>query len=323
MVAALEKGDLAAARAASGRDVKIPKVTEQAFIAISKRERKLKDRAEKHDRKVAADQAAITRAKDELARDSTKFANDRRAHEQRFGYAVAGERAWQGGDLVAFARSVERMAGGASLATITQRIASMSLPGGGSGGASPGAGDPLAEDRKRLADERAALDKRKRDEVEAKEREQQNRTHAEQRATALGKFGDKHAAHPFLVNPDEPGKADPEALGEAFGLFEKRWTEWRSGKRELKPTPKGVLDELHQREVRRLKRLGLTPATPAAAAPAAASGKPRPPAPPPAKRLPEPPRTKTPPPTRDDTRASRIALARKVTEQQLRGARPA
>lgn len=321
MVAALEKGDLAAARAASGRDVKIPKVTEQAFIAISKRERKLKDRTEKHDQKVAADRAAITKAKDELARDSTKFANDRRAHEQRFGYAVSGERAWQGGDMVAFARSVERMAGGASLATITQRIASMSL----GNGAAPSAGnaDPLAEDRKRLADERAALDKRKRDEAEAKEREQQQRTHAEQRATALGKFGEKHAQHPFLANPDEPGKADPEALGEAFGLFEKRWTEWRAGKRELKPTPKGVLDELHQREVRRLKRLGLTPAAPAAAAPAPAAAKPRAPAPPPPRRLPEPPRTNAPPPSRDDTRASRIALARKVTEQQMRGVRPA
>lgn len=324
--AALEKGDFAGAVRALGRDIKLPDASTKAFVAIGKRETKLAERARKHDQKVQADQAAIGRAKAELAADSNKFSAARRHHEQRYGYAIAGENAWEGGDMVGVAKAVERMCKGASLAQITQRIAGIATGKDGAGGGNSPEQQALAEGRRKLAEDQAAHEQRKRDEAAAREKAERERSHAAQRETALGKFAETHGKHPFLANPDDPGKADPEALDEAFSLYERQWSEWKGGKRALKPTPKAVLDELHGREVRRLKRLGIDPrgAAPAPAGKAGSGSAPagkRPPATPP-KRLPEPPRTNAPPPSRDDTRSSRIALARKLTEQQTRGLRP-
>ncbi len=179
----------------------------------------------------------------------------------------------------------------------------------------------IVEGRKKLEADQAAFERKQQEEQQAREKSSAQRTHAEQRQAALGKFGEQHAKHPFLVNPDDPDTADPEARDEAFGVYERAWQDWQDGKLATKPSAKKILDEMQTIQLRRLKRLGITPA----ASPTAAGGKAgttngkRPPIPP--KRLPEPPATNAKPPSREDTRPSRIALARKITEQQTRGLR--
>lgn len=327
---ALEKGDLASAVAALGRRVKLPETTAKAFTAISKREQKHRERVKAHDAKVANDNAAVARAKHDIAADSQKNANARRELDQRYGWTLATERAWDAGDMVGVAKGIERLCRGASLATITQRIAGMSLgKGDNSGGAPSVESAAIVEGRKKLEAEQAAFEKRQREEQQAREKTERERTHQQQRTAALDKFGAQHAKHPFLANPDDPDAPDPEARDEAFAVYEKAWQAWQDGKLPQKPSAKKVLDDLHARQLRQLKRLGITPAAGASAAPSPKAGTtngkggkvtPKP-APPPAKRLQEPPATNGRAPTRDETRAARMALAKKLTEQQTRGLR--
>lgn len=306
-VLALEKDDLDGAVKALGRDVKLKGVTTKAFKALSVRERK-------HAERVRRDQDMIAKAKTELQADSARASNLLRHTEQKFGWVAKAEQAWEDGRYVDFAKAVERMAKGSSLATITQRIASA-----GMGKTEPATPEEraLAESRATLKAERDAFEKQKADEKAAAEKAKGQQSISEKRATALGKFAATHKAHPFLKNPDDPEGPDPDALAEAFQAYEQSWKNGRFEK-----TPKQVLDELHAREVRKLKRLGITPAAAAQAAPVAkagtSTGKP-----PPKPRLAEPPKTAGGKrPSLDDTRESRIALARRMTEQQTRGMRP-
>lgn len=313
---AFEKGDLEAMATALGRQIKITHPTTKAFKALSSQRRKHALQVKRDHETAQKQQGELSRAKNEIHQDSVKLSNQRRDLDNRFGWIGQTERAWEAGDMVGFAKGVERMAKGASLATITQRIASAHM----------GKSEPASLEQRQLEDGRAQLrkeqddwQKKQADEKAARDKEQGQRSLSEQRQTALSKFGESHARHPFLSNPDDPKAAEPEALEEAFAVYEKQFEAWKAGKRQFKPTPKQVLDELHQKQVRQLKRLGITPAAAASVATAAKAGTNNRPAPKP--RLAEPPRTNGKPPTRDDTRASRVALAKKITEQQTRGMR--
>lgn len=319
-VLALEKGDLKAAVSALGRQVKLTHPETKAFAALAAQRQKHAARVKADQQKSQQTLGEIARAKHEIHQESVKVSNSRRENDQRYGWIGQTERAWDAGDMVTVAKSFERMCRGASLATITQRIANAHM----------GKSEPLTGEQQQLENGRAQLrkeqddwNKRQAEEKANRDKEQGQRSLAEQRETALGKFGESHAKHPFLANPDDPEAPDPESLSEAFGAYEKAWNEWKAGKR-TKPTPKQVLDELHGKEVRKLKRLGITPAAggtvaaPPKAGTSSANGKVTAPK---GQRLPEPPRTNGKPPSRDDTRASRIALAKKITEQQTRGMR--
>ena len=308
-VLALEKDDLDGAVKALGRDVKLKGASVKAFKALSVRE-------QKHAARVKRDLGLIEKAKGELQQDSTRASNLLRHTEQKFGWIARTEAAWEAQDYVGFAKGIERLAKGASLATITQRIASA-----GMGKAEPASAEEraLAADRAALKAERDAFEKQKNDEKAAADKAKGQQSVTEKRTTALGKFGATHKQHPFLANPDDPKAPDPDALKEAFEAYEATWKNGRFEK-----TPKQVLDELHQREVRKLKRLGITPAAAAQAAPVAKAGTTNgTKATPPARRLAEPPASKGGRgPTLDETRESRVALARRMTEQQTRGLRP-
>jgi hypothetical protein len=304
---ALEKDDLEGAVRALGRDIKLKGASVRAFKALSVREKKHADR-------VKRDLDLVNKAKAELQQDSTRASNLLRHADQKYGWIARTEAAWEAQDYVGFAKGIERLAKGASLATITQRIASAGM--GKSEPASPEA-QALAADRAKLKADQEAWEKQKNDEKAAAEKTKGQQSITEKRTVALGKFGATHIKHPFLANPDDPNAPDPDALKEAFEAYEATWKNGRFEK-----TPKQVLDELHTREVRKLKRLGITPAAAAQAAPAAKAGTTNgngtrtPP-----KRLAEPPATKAARPSLDETRESRVALARRLTEQQTRGLR--
>lgn len=316
---AIEKGDLKAAVSALGRQVKLTHPETKAFAALAAQRQKHAQRVKADNEKAQNTLGEIERAKHTIHQESVKVSGQRRELDQRYGWIAQTERAWEAGDMVGFAKGIERIAKGASLATITQRIANAHM----------GKSEPMTTEQRSLEEGRDKLrrdqedwNKRQQEEKAAREKEQGQRSLSEQRTTALGKFAEQYAKHPFLANPDDPSEPDQEALAEAFTSYEKAWNEWKAGKR-TKPTPKQVLDELHGREVRKLKRLGITPAAggTVAAPPKAGtttSGKVTPPK---GQRLPEPPKTNGKAPTREDTRAARIALARKITEQQTRGMR--
>lgn len=306
---ALEKDDLEGAVRALGRDIKLKGASVKAFKALSVRE-------QKHAARVKRDLDLVNKAKSELQQDSTRASNLLRHADQKYGWIAKTEAAWESQDYVGFAKGIERLAKGASLATITQRIASAGM--GKSEPASPEA-QAVAAERAQLKAEREAFEKQRADEKAAAEKTKGQQSLSEKRNTALGKFGATHRQHAFLTNPDDPNTPDPDALKEAFEAYEATWKNGRFEK-----TPKQVLDELHTREVRKLKRLGITPAAAAQAAPAAKAGTTNgngtrtPP-----KRLAEPPATKGGRgPTLDETREGRIAHARRLTEQQTRGLRP-
>ena len=306
---ALEKDDLEGAVRALGRDIKLKGASVKAFKALSVRE-------QKHAARVKRDLDLVNKAKGELQQDSTRASNLLRHADQKYGWIAKTEAAWEAQDYVGFAKGIERLAKGASLATITQRIASAGM--GKSEPASPEAQAVAAELAQRRSD-REAFEKQRADEKAAAEKSKGQQSLSEKRTVALGKFGTTHRQHAFLTNPDDPNTPDPDALKEAFEAYEATWKNGRFEK-----TPKQVLDELHTREMRKLKRLGITPAAAAQAAPVAKAGTSTgngtrtPP-----KRLAEPPATKGGrAASLDETRESRVALARRLTEQQTRGLRP-
>ena len=316
-VLAIEKGDLALAVKALGRDVKLKGADAKAFKAISVREQKHAARVKAETAKLTEQTAAIELAKAEVVQESQRASGILRQADQRYGWAAQGERAWEEGRVVDFAKAVERMAKGASLATITQKIASAQM----------GKQEPVNGEERALADQRAQLkrdqdawEKQKADEKAAAEKAKGQQSSAEKRVTALGNFGSAWKAHPFLTNPDDPSAPDPDALEQAFAAYEKTW----DGKRFTKKA-KEVLDELQAKEVRKLKRLGITPTAVANAAPATTAGTTPGKAgkPPPKPRLAEPPPTNgtAKPLTMDQTREARMAQARRMTEMQKRGVR--
>jgi hypothetical protein len=305
---ALEKDDLDGAVRALGRDIKLKGASLRAFKALSVREKK-------HAARVKRDLDLVNKAKTELQADSSRASNLLRHTEQKYGWIAKTEAAWEGQDYVGFAKGIERLAKGASLATITQRIASAGM--GKSEPASP-EDRALAEGRAALKAERDAFERQKAEEKAASEKSKGQQSVSEKRTVALGKFGTTHKQHPFLANPDDPNAPDADALKEAFEAYEATWKNGRFEK-----TPKQVLDDLHAREVRKLKRLGITPAAAAQAAPVAKAGTTNASKPAATKRLAEPPATRGGRvATLDETRESRVALARRLTEQQTRGLRP-
>lgn len=309
---AFEKGDLKALAKAFGKDTKLPEPTLKAFRSISRREAKLKADTEKHSKKTADDKVAIDKAKGEIASESARVSNLLRQIDQKHSWVIKTEKAWDAEDWVGVAKGIEKLCKGASLATITQKLAA----------AGSGTGTTRSTADRELSDREAELKRREDAHAAERAREQAERdkaasakTTTERRTESKTKFGQALAKHPFLANPDEPGKVDPDALEEAFKAYEASW----DGKKFTK-TAKGAADELHARELRRIKRLGLVPA---AAAPAPAPKAKETPVPPTkTRRLPEPPPTKTgKPPSPADTLDSRIALARRITEQATRGLR--
>jgi len=314
---ALEKGDLAAAAKASGREIKLKDATAKAFTALSKREAKHRERVEADLAKIEKKNAVIAKAQSEIATESQRVSALLRHAEQEHGWIPRVAKAWEARDLVTVAKGIERLCKGASLAQITQAMANMQL--GKSEPKSP-AETELEEGRAALQREREAFARQKAEEQAAANKAKNQSTEAQKRAAAVTKFGESWKSHPLLKNPDDPEAPDPDELERAFAAFEAAWKEDRSVK------PKKVLDELWAKEQRRIKRLGLTPAAAPSAAPApkagASNGKaPAGKAPAAKPRLPEPPKTTGKAPSRDETREARIAAARRATEQQMRGLR--
>jgi hypothetical protein len=297
--AAIEKGDWKAAIKALGKDIKVKDTSLKAFMAMDKRESKLKQQARAHEAKAAADKAEIAKGKAELLAENTRISSLLRHGDQKYGWVARTEQAWDNDDKVAFAKGIEKMAKGASLASITQWLAGARDK--------PAEDKSVTEERAKLAREREEWERTKAAEKAEREKAQTNQSTAQQREARVLKFGAKFADHPFLTDPDSPGKVDPEAAAEAFKAYE---AHWKNGRFE-KPA-KQVLDELHARELRKIRRLGLAPATKNEPTPKPAVA---------TRRLPEPPPTGAKPVSRDDDRAARIALAKRVSDQQRRGVR--
>jgi hypothetical protein len=281
-----------------------PDELKRKFVSLDKREkkhRKLKRDLEKSKKDHAE---AVAKAKQDLIDESRRISALQRHADQKFGWAVRGEQAWDSQDKVAFAKAIERMAKGASLASVTQWLA-----GATDQPKAPEKQQPSAEEQAWRA-EKAEWERQR-----AAEREKSEETTDAARAQrAKDNLASSFAKHPFLQNPDDPKRPDPDALDEAFYAFKAAMGHRKPGE-TAREVAKRTLDGLHAKELRRLKRLGLEPKAPASKTPektaAAKTGE----------RLPEPPATNriAKPPSLDDTRANRIALARRMSEQQRRG----
>lgn len=282
---------------------KTPEELKKQFVAIDRREKKLKRQRKEWQEQTAQKDAEFAKAKQELIEENRRISALQRGVEQKFGWAARGEQAWDGQDKVAFAKAIERMAKGASLASITQWLAGAldTQPKG------PEKKEPSAEEQE-WRREKAEHDRKLAEERAKAEGAKKETSSAEKREQAKARLASAFAKHPYLANPDEPGKPDPDALNEALGKVADAMKH-RSVGETSNQVAKRVLDELHAREVRRLKRLGLEPKVPAKAPEKTGE------------RLPEPPPTNHngKPPTPDETRNARIAAARRMTEMQRRG----
>jgi hypothetical protein len=297
--AAWDKGDFDGAAKALGK--KAPEPVKQGFIKLNKARDKHQRRIKADDDKLEAKRIEIRKAEQNIANENARVTSLLRHGDQKYGWVARTEQAWDNDDKVAFAKGIEKMAKGASLAHITQWLA--------------GARDKPAED-KSVTEERAKLTREKEEWERAKahaaaerEKEQKALSTIEQRQALVTKFGAKFKEHPFLANPDKPGEPDEDALEEAFEAYTKTWKNGRFEK-----TASQVLDELHAKELRRIKRMGLVPA--AKETPAPAAGK----KPASVARLPEPPPSQKPPAGRAPLE-DRIAMAKRLGEQQRRGIR--
>jgi hypothetical protein len=219
-----------------------------------------------------------------------------------------GQQSWDNDDKLGFAKAVEKMAKGASLASITRWLAGVEEK--------PTAAKPSGEEEAWRRD-KAEWERQRAADAAKSDGSKNERASAEKRDQAKGRLAAAFAKHPFLVNPDDPKKADPDAVAEAFEAYEAAFKAKASGE-TARAVAKRVLDGLHAREVRRAKKLGLTPASPASPPAKPANGKGT------AKdgeRLPPPPPSNksTKPATLDETRAARMAAAKRMTELQRRG----
>lgn len=285
---------------------KTPEELKKQFVAIDRREKKLKRQRKEWEESKKAHEAAVEKAKSELIEENRRISGLQRAAEQRYGYAARGEKAWDDQDKVAFAKAIERMGKGASLASITQWLAG-ALDHQPKGAEKK---EPSAEEET-WRREKAEFERKQAEERAKAEGSKKEQTGAERREQAKARLASAFGKHPYLANPDDPSKPDPDALNEALGKVAEAMKHRNVGETSNQ-VAKRVLDELHAREVRRLKRLGLEPKTPATSAkPAEKQGE----------RLPEPPPTNRngKPPSPDETRAHRIAAARRMTELQRRG----
>jgi hypothetical protein len=294
-LALMTKGDLEAAVRALGGDPKaIPLPTKKAFRAMARRE--LKAQAEKQ----AFDRAKAN-AHTELSTESNRLSQQQRALATRYAPADDSRTAWDNEDFLACGKALEKHFK-TDLATITQKLAS------GKVGKTP--------DEKSLSAERAALAKERAEFEAAKAKESGAKTLASKREAAITRVGEGLKAHPFIAGTD--GKTDPEALEEVFSAYEKAW----DGEKFTK-TAKQCADELQSKLEARAAKRGLVKAE---AVPPPVPGKNGKPGVLPRQRIAEPPRTapRTDLGTAADldaTRAQRLALAKRVTEQQRRGVR--
>jgi hypothetical protein len=292
----------------------------KSFIRLGKREQKLKTRQKEWNEAVAkkeaehaARDADFAKARQELITENSRLTALQRQIREKHEWVAKGQQAWDNDDPVGFAKAVEKMGKGASLAQITRWLA--------------GAGDrpkeqqrsaePSQEEQTWRA-EKAEWERQRAADAAKGDSTKKQREEAKQRDEAKGRLASAFVSHPFLKNPDDPKKPDPDALDEAFEKIRGAMKHRRPGE-TAKEVAKRTLDELHAREVRKLKRLGLEPKTETKQSKGkdekkGDSSKP-------GERLPEPPATNrdAKPMSLDATRAARIAHARRLTEQQRRG----
>lgn len=291
---------------------KTPDELKRGYVRLEKRETKHREKVRAWKKQVADKEAEFSKAREELIKESGRISALQRQAEQRFGWAARGEQAWDAQDKVAFAKAIERMGKGASLAQITQWLAG-ALDQQPKGSAKQ---EPSAEEQA-WRREKADWERQRAEEAQKAEGAKKETASAQKREAARKTFTTEFAKHPFLQNPDDPKQPDPDALREAFEAWEHGMKHRNVGE-TAREVAKRVLDGLHARELRKLKRFGLEPKVASKAAKTAEGEKKQ------GERLPEPPPTNKngKPPSADETRASRIAAARRMSEMQRRGIVP-
>lgn len=293
---------------------KTPEELTKAFTSLDKREKKFKTKRREWEADVKKKDEEFAKAKQELISEHSRITALQRSVEQKHAWVVKGQQAWDNSDPVEFAKAIEKMAKGASLAAVTRWLAGAAeKPAAAQTGPDP--------EREAFLREKAEWERQKAAEAAKGDDSKKQREQAKQREEAKGRLAQAFAKHPFLVNPDDPKNPDPDALADAFEAVTKAMKHRRPGE-TAKIVAKRTLDELHARELRRLKKLGIDPkpAAPAATKPNGqtkkleTNGKT-------AERLAEPPPTSKngKAPSLDDTRAARIAAAKRMSEMQRRG----
>lgn len=292
---------------------KTPEELTKAFTSLDKREKKFKTKRREWEASVKEKDAEFAKAKQELISEHARITALQRSVEQKHAWVVKGQQAWDNSDPVEFAKAIEKMAKGASLAAVTRWLAGAAEKPA----AAQSQPDPEREAWQR---EKAEWERQRAAEAARGDDSKKQREQAKQREEAKGRLGQAFEKHPFLVNPDDPKSADPDALDEAFEAVTKAMKHRKPGE-TAKVVAKRTLDELQARELRRLKKLGLEPKAPAASGKAPAASKKTEANGSTAERLAEPPPTSKngKAPSLDDTRAARIAAAKRMSEQQRRG----
>lgn len=302
---AFESGDIdAMAAALKKQGVKISGPTRRAFRAFARRTQQLDTREQELKERDRDFEEKRARAQQVIADDTRRLSASERELTRRYGTAYELETAWQNEDMLALGKTLERACKGASLAEITQKLAT------GKAGKTPD--EKRMAERERALEERQAAEQRKTAEAEAA------KTRAQQREAAIGRVGEGLKAHPYLQMKNDKGETvlDQEALKEVFSAYEASW----NGEKFTK-TARKCADELHEKLVARAKARGLAPA------PAAPPAGKKPPAngkKPVQQRtgVKEPPRSSSRAAVNTDlesTRANRVAAAKRMVEMQRRG----
>lgn len=308
-----EKADDSDDAKADGESPKTPEELTKGFARLTKREKKL--RRERNELKKAneAKEAEFAKARQEIITEHGKVVALQRSTAEKYGWAAKGQQAYDNDDKVGFAKAIEKMAKGASLAQITRWLADLDQKPAGQTQAQP------SEEEQAWRREKAEWERQRAEEQNKGKTAKTAQEQARARDEAKGRLASAFGSHPFLKNPDDPKKPDPDALDEAFERVSAAIKAKKPGE-TAKVAAKRALDELHAREVRKLRRFGIEPK--ASAAPASkkeekkVEDKPAK-----GERLPAPPATNKDSSTvnLDASRADRIARARRLTEQQRRG----
>jgi hypothetical protein len=292
---------------------KTPEELTKAFTSLDKREKKFKTKRREWEASVKEKDAEFAKAKQELISEHSRITALQRSVQEKHAWVVKGQQAWDNSDPVEFAKAIEKMAKGASLAAITRWLAGAAEKPA----AAQSQPDP---EREAFAREKAEWERQRAAEAAKGDDSKKQREQAKQREEAKGRLAQAFAKHAFLVNPDDPKNADPDALNDAFEAVAKAMKHRRPGE-TAKVVAKRTLDELHARELRRLRKLGVEPKAPSASSKPGTQAKKTETNGKPGERLAEPPPTSKngKAPSLDDTRAARIAAARRMSEQQRRG----
>lgn len=292
---------------------KTPEELTKAFTSLDKREKKFKTKRREWEASVKEKDAEFAKAKQELISEHSRITALQRSVQEKHAWVVKGQQAWDNSDPVEFAKAIEKMAKGASLAAVTRWLAGAAEKPA----AAQSQSDP---EREAFAREKAEWERQRAAEAAKGDDSKKQREQARQREEAKVRLAQAFAKHPFLVNPDDPKTPDRRALGEAFEAVREAMKHRKPGETG-RQVAKRTLDELHADELRRLRKLGVEPKAPAASSkPGTQTKKPESNGKP-GERLAEPPPTSKngKAPSLDDTRAARIAAARRMSEQQRRG----